>query len=327
MVLSGSPDHITRPVVGVYAAQPAALVPIIGELVPDSHVRVCAEWDGLGDIVADLDVLLAFKFGFRPFPRERILAAPRLRWVQLASAGADHLAPYDPERLVVTNASGIHGDIMSQYVIGMLLHVTWQTTRLVDQQRARRWQRYDVSSIRGRTMCIVGAGRVGSAIAARARVFGMNVIGVRRSGAPLDGFDRMYDPGGLAAALAESDVVVLTLPLTADTRHSIGMKELSALRPTAWLINVSRGGIVDEPALLDVLRRGAIAGAVLDVFAEEPLPEDSEFWSVPNVVVTPHISSEFAGWPGEVARLFCANLRRWIDREPLQNVVDPVSGY
>ena len=315
------------PVVGVYGRDPELLLSFIRDLIPQSHLRVCTEWNGLADIVDEVDVLLAFKFGVRPFPRDEILGATRLQWVQLGSAGADHMTPYDPGRLVVTNASGIHGDIMSQYVIGMLLHVLWQTGRLVDQQRGRRWQLYDVPSLLGRTMGIVGAGRVGTAIATRARVFGMRVIGVRRSGDALDGFDRMYAPDSVTAVLAESDVAVLTLPLTAETRNSIGARELGALKPSAYLINVSRGGIVQEPALIDLLRSGGLAGAILDVFAEEPLPDNSPFWSLPNVIVTPHISGELAGWRVELARLFCANLRRWIDHEPLLNIVNPVIGY
>jgi len=315
------------PVVGVYHGEPEPYLPLIREIIPASHLRVCTRWDRLAEILEDVDVLLAFKFGFRPFPRALILEAPRLRWVQLGSAGIDHLTPYDPERLVVTNASGIHGDIMAQYVLSMLVHVLWNVPRLIEQQRARHWQRYEVPSLSGRSMAIVGAGRVGAVIGRCARAFGMRVYGVRRSGAPVEGFNGTCGPEGLPALLSDADVVVLTLPLTPETRHSIGANELGRLKPTAWLINVSRGGIVNEAALIDLLRRRAIAGAVLDVFAAEPLPADSEFWTLPGVVVTPHISSELEGWPVELARLFCANVRRWISHEPLENVVDPVAGY
>jgi phosphoglycerate dehydrogenase-like enzyme len=315
------------PVVGIYHGSPDSFLPLVRELVPESRLRVCTRWDGLDDIAADVEVLLAFKFGFRPFPREQILAMPRLRWVQLGSAGIDHIAPFDPQRLVVTNASGIHGDVMSEYVIGLLVHLTWNVTRLIDQQRARHWERYEVPSLTGRTMGIVGAGRVGAAIAARARAFGMRTIGLRRSGEPLDGFERMYTPDSLPALLAESDVVVVALPLTAATRHSIGARELAALRPSAYFINVSRGGIVDEAALIELLERRRIAGAVLDVFDREPLPPESPLWSLPNVLITPHIAGELEGWPIELTRLFCVNLRRWMNDEPLRNVVNPAAGY
>lgn len=313
--------------VGVYHSTPESYLPLIREIVPESHLLLCTQWDGLSEILGKIDVLLAFKFGFRPFPRDLILQAPRLRWVQLASAGIDHITPFDPARLIVTNASGIHGGIMAQYVLGMLMHALWNVPRLLAQQRARCWQRYEVPSLAGRTMGVLGAGRVGGAIARAAQAFGMRTIGMRWSGLPADGFDRMHGPGELPDLLSASEVVVLTLPLTPHTRNLIGPQELSQLRPDAWLVNVSRGGIVDEDALTDVLGRQAIAGAILDVFADEPLSPDSEFWALPNTIVTPHISSELAGWPKELAHLFCINLRRWINNEPLQNVVDPAAGY
>ena len=131
----------------------------------------------------------------------------------------------------------------------------------------------------------------------------------------------------LEKVFAESDAVVLALPLTKETRHVIGARALRALRPSAFLMNVSRGGIVDEEALIELLRERRIAGAVLDVFEDEPLPPGSPFWTLPNVVVTPHISSELDGWQVELARIFCRNLRHWMNDEPLENVVDPAAGY
>jgi phosphoglycerate dehydrogenase-like enzyme len=316
-----------QPVVGIYHRSPDSYLALVREIVPDTRLRICTAPDALGEILPELDVLLAFKFGFQAFPREQIVAAPRLRWVQLASAGVDHLAPYDPRRLIVTNASGIHGGIMAEYVMGLLLHASWSVARLVDQQRARHWERYPVRSLAGRTMGVVGTGRVGAEIARRARAFGMRTLGARRSGSPLDGFDGMFGPDQLPALFAASDVVVLALPLTGDTHHAIGARELQAMRPSAYLVNVSRGGIVDEAALLEVLRDRRIAGAILDVFEQEPLPPSSPFWALPDVVVTPHISSELDGWQVELARIFCRNLRRWMNDEPLENVVDAASGY
>jgi phosphoglycerate dehydrogenase-like enzyme len=315
------------PVVGVYHSDPEPYLPLIREIVPDSHLRCCTSWDGLGQHIDAIDVLFAFKFGFRPFPRDLILGAPHLGWVQLASAGIDHITPFDPRRVIVTNASGIHGDVMSQYVIGALIHRLWDFSRLVRQQNARRWQRYEVPSLAGWTMGIVGAGRVGAAIAARARAFGMRTVGVRRSGSPVDGFDHVTGPDGLDDLLATSDVVVVTVPRTPRTLNLIDRDALARMKPHAYLVNVSRGGVVDETALADALERRAIGGAIVDVFTEEPLPPDSRFWALDNAFVTPHISSEFAEWPTAAARIFCANLRRWINAEPLSNVVDPAAGY
>jgi phosphoglycerate dehydrogenase-like enzyme len=320
-------DRTSLPVVGVYHHSPEPYLPLIREILPETNLRLCRRWDGIEDLLDDVDVLLAFKFGTRPFPREAVVAAPRLRWVQVSGAGVDHLLPFDSQKLVVTNASGIHGTIMAQYVIGTLVHLLWDFPRLLRQQRERHWERWEVPTLSGKTLGVIGAGHVGSTIGRVARELGMRVVGVRRSGRPVEGFERVYGPDGLLEVIKDSDVVVLSVPLTHETRHLVGRRELESLRGGSYLVNVSRGGIVDEAALIDVLERGGIAGAVLDVFQQEPLPPESGFWSLSRVLVTPHISSELAGWPTEVARIFCANLRRWLKGEPLENVVDPTTGY
>jgi phosphoglycerate dehydrogenase-like enzyme len=325
--LPPSPGEGRAPVVGVYDPAPEAYLPWLREIAGSGRLRVCARPDGLRDGAGDVEVLLAFKWPPGPFPREEILALPRLRWVQLASAGVDHMLPFDPARVTVTSASGLHGDAMAEYVIGTLVMMRWDFPRLLAQQAARRWETYEVPTLAGLTMGIVGAGHVGSRIGARARAFGMRVVGVRRSGRPADGFDEIWTPDRTSDLFRRADVVVLSLPLTPETRGIIGARELSRLKKHAWLVNVSRGGIVDETALAAVLRAGRIGGAILDVFEREPLPPENEFWTLPNVFVTPHISSEFAGWRSAVARLFAANLRRWVAGEPLANVVEPSRGY
>ena len=317
----------TFPIVGVYDRFPEPYLPMLRKTVPDSNLHLCTRWDRLDQIVDEIDVLLAFKLSGKPFPRETILSAPSIKWVQLASAGIDHITPFDQSKLVVTNASGIHGDIMSQYVVGALVYMLWDFPRLADQQRSRQWEPFTVPSLARRTMGIIGAGNVGSTIGRRAKAFGMRVIGTRRSGRPVKGFDRVYGPEGMLTVLAESDVVVLSLPLTSETKKLIGRSELNHMRPTAYLVNVSRGGIVDEAALLDLLENRSIAGAILDVFEQEPLPPENPFWSLPNVLVTPHTSSESENWAVAIVRLFRDNLRRWINHEPLRNVVDPTLGY
>ena len=322
------PSHESRgPIVAIYDAAPDSYLPLIGRVVRPDRLRICTDPGSLGRVAIDAEVLLAFKFPLRPFPREEVLALPQLKWVQLASAGSDHMLPFDPARLTVTSASGIHGDTMAEYVIASVLHMLWDFPRLLRQQRERRWSKYEVPTLAGLTMGIVGAGQVGSRIGLRARAFGMRVLAVRRSGAPVEGADEAFGPDELQRVLARSDVVVITLPLTSQTVGMIDEHALSWTKRGSWFVNVSRGGIVEEDALLDLLRRGHLAGAILDVFAEEPLPPQSPFWSLPNVLVTPHISSEFAGWPLAVARLFCDNLDRWARAAPLVNVVDPALGY
>jgi phosphoglycerate dehydrogenase-like enzyme len=313
--------------IGIYHAHPDSLLPAIRDAAPKAQLKICAEWDALANIIDEIDVLLAFKFGSNPFPKDLILSSRRLRWIQLASAGVDHMVPFSKPNLVVTNASGIHGNTMAQFVIGALVHRLWNFERLMYQQRNRVWQRYDVGTLTGKTMVIVGAGHIGTAIGRAARIFGMRIIGVRRSGRAIKNFDEMYRPERLTTALQQAHVVVISAPLTPETRNLIGDRELAVLRADTIFVNVSRGGIVDEDALLRVLKEGKVGGAILDVFQNEPLPDTSEFWSLENVLVTPHISSEAFGWEDAVTEIFCDNLIRWHTSEQLRNVVDPAAGY
>jgi phosphoglycerate dehydrogenase-like enzyme/bacterioferritin-associated ferredoxin len=315
------------PIIGIYHPSPDKLLAPIREAEPSADIRLCTERDALDGILEDVEILLAFKFGFYPFPREQILRAPKLRWVQLSSAGVDHMLPFDADRIVVTNGSGVHGDIISQFVFGALAQLMWDFPRLARQQAEHRWERYAVASLVGRTMGIVGIGSIGVSLVRHARAYGMRVIGTRRSGEPVDGVDRTYAPDAVGTVLEQSDVVVVAAPLTRDTRDLLGAAELRHMRPSAYLVSISRGGIVNEEALLEALGEGRMAGAVLDVFTEEPLPSTSPFWDIENVIVTPHISGELMDWPEAVAGLFVDNLKRYLASEPLRNVVDPGLGY
>jgi phosphoglycerate dehydrogenase-like enzyme len=204
--------------------------------------------------------------------------------------------------------------------------VTQRVPAYLDAQRRRRWMP-DILPKRlgGTTMAIVGLGDIGREIARTARAVGMRVIGVSRSGRKLPEAHRVYRVSALARVLGEADWVVVVVPLTADTQGLIGEAELAAMRASAWLINVARGAVVDETALVAALRTRRIAGAVLDVFATEPLPADHPLWNLDNVVVTPHISGPSI--PEEIAPVFGDNLRRFLAGRPLQNIVDRRRGY
>lgn len=319
--------ELSFPVVGLYHEAPDGILSIIREVVPKSRLRVCTTWDGLQEILPGLEVLLAFRFRGRPFPRDAILAAPGLRWLQLSSAGIDHMLPYDPAVLIVTNTSGLHADSIVPYVFTGLLHLMWDFPSLQREQREHSWRRRQLPLLRGRMIGVLGAGRIGRRVGVAARAFGMVPIGLRRSGLASEEFERMYGPDGLPELLERSDVLVVCLPLTPDTRGLLGAKALRHLRPSAYLVNVARGGIVDEGALLSLLSEHRLAGAVLDVFEREPLPPSSEFWDLPNVLITPHLAGEFEQWPSAVATFFCTNLRRWIAGAPLENIVDAAGGY
>ena len=323
----GLRDRAAFPVVGVYHDEPAEYLPLLEALIPAERLRVCTRWDGLHEILPELDALLAFRFRNRPFPRDAILAAPRLKWVQLSSAGVDHIVPFDSTALTVTNTSGLHADSVALYVLTAVTHLLWDMPRLRRQQLEHRWQRRSLPSLVGRTIGVIGAGHIGRRIGLAAKAVGMVPIGVRRGGRAVVGFERVLGPEGLEELLSRSDVVVVSLPLTAETRGLLDDRRLRALRRSAYLVNVSRGGIVDEAALHRVLQQGGIAGAVLDVFEREPLPHSSPLWDLPNVLITPHVAGEFERWPSAVAAFFCENLRRWTAGDPLVNVIESIKGY
>jgi phosphoglycerate dehydrogenase-like enzyme len=267
---------------------------------------------------------------------------PSLRWLQLRSAGVDHLAADPPwhKGLLVTNARGVYSIPIGEYVSGMVLRIQQPSAWAIDQA-AHRWpeERPLITVVRGKTAVIVGYGSIGREVARQLSALGMHIVAVKPrpemrddtsfrvpgTGDP-DGSipERIVGDDGLLEAVRGADVVVLTMPLTDASRGIIDAKVLAALPATAWLINVSRGPLVAEGALLAALREGRLAGAVLDVFGEEPLPPDSPWWDTPNVIVTPHASGVTLRFFDE---LVIENVRRYLAGEPLLNQVDPERGY
>jgi phosphoglycerate dehydrogenase-like enzyme len=276
---------------------------------------------------------------------DRILArAPRIAWVHSATAGVERvLTPTSRERgIVITNARGVFSRPIAEYVMLMILAVSRRLPQLLELQRERTWQPLEGAELRDVTVGIVGLGSIGRAVGALATAFGCRVIAVRRradagsapTAAELDEMplgeamlERVEGPDRLPELMAESDFVVLAAPLTADTEGMIGEAVLARAKPGSWLINVARGALIDERALLRALRDGVIGGAVLDAFVEEPLPPMSPFYDLPNVIVTPHTSWSSGRVLDRSVELFCENLRRFAAKEPLLNVVDPSAGY
>ncbi|MBI2461097.1 MAG: D-2-hydroxyacid dehydrogenase [Candidatus Rokubacteria bacterium] len=260
------------------------------------------------------------------FPGELLPRAKRLRWVQIMGAGVDRFltAPLPPG-VKLTRAPGVFGPWMAQYALGWLLWVTQRMEAVRQAQQARRWAPFNADRLHGRTLGILGAGSIGRAIARAARAFGMRVTGVTRSGRRVAGVDRVYGRGALRAFLREADWVVVVLPLTPETRGIIGEPELRAMKPSAWLVNIGRGALVEEAALIRALQERWIAGAILDVFPKEPLPPEHPLWALPNVVVTPHIAGPST--PEEIAPIFNANLRRYLADRRLLGLVDRRRGY
>jgi phosphoglycerate dehydrogenase-like enzyme len=256
--------------------------------------------------------------------------APRLRWIQSSSSGVGEWVRrlgLVESPVVVTNAAGIHALPLAEFVVFAMLYFAKRWPRMVDEQRAHHWQRCAIDTLDGKTLGIVGLGRVGQHIARMAKPFGLRVIGTRRSGTEIEPVDRVYPPGELTSVLRESDYLVLIVPLTAETHTLVGAAELREMKPTAVLINISRGTVVDEDALIDALHERRLAGAALDVVAHEPLSPESRLWDLPNVLITPHSMSTAYDENARLVDLFCENLRRYLAHEPLLNEFNKVRGY
>jgi phosphoglycerate dehydrogenase-like enzyme len=273
-------------------------------------------------VAPDTDVLYGWNI-----PPAILALATRARWLQAMSAGVEWaLVPELTARIVVTRVPGVFGPWMAEYVLGWALSVTQRMECYRQAQRQRRWiDEVLPDRLRGKTFAVVGLGDIGRVIARRVRALGARVVGVSRSGTPVPAVDRVWRLAGLARALREADFVVLTLPLTRATSGVMGRAAFKAMQPSAWLINVGRGRLVDEAALVDALVQRRIGGAVLDVFREEPLPRDHPLWSTPNTIVTPHIAGPST--PDEIAPVFNENLARFVAGRPLRHVVNRARGY
>jgi phosphoglycerate dehydrogenase-like enzyme len=238
-------------------------------------------------------------------PGELLARAKRLRWLQVMGAGVDRFLRADlPRHVIITRAPGIYGPWMAEYTLGWCL-----------------W----ADRLKGRTLGLIGAGDIGREVARVARGFGMEVLGIRRSGRPARHVDRVYPVGKISRVIEAADFVLCVLPLTPQTRGLIGERELRAMKPTTWLVNIGRGPVISQPALIRALQEKWIAGAILDVFETEPLPAEHPLWEMPNTVVTPHISGP--NNPADIAPIFNANLRRYLAGAPLRHVVDRRRGY
>ena len=263
---------------------------------------------------------------------EVVTTLTRLRWVHATSAGAGEqvrkagLPAEALERVTVTTSSGVHAVPLAEFAILGLLAVAKELPRFVEDQRARAWPevRRPLRELDGQTLFLVGLGDIGLETARLGKAFGMRTVGFRRTeGPPPEHVDEVHGPRRLAELAGRADAMVVSLPLTDQTAGLIDRATIEALPPSCIFVNVGRGGVVDEPSLIEVLRDRCIAGAVLDVFATEPLPADSPLWTLDNVVVTPHAVALSARENERITELFVANLRRYLDGRPLRNVVEP----
>jgi len=285
------------------------------------RLRVASTPEGALPYVEEMDILYSWAFPTSLLPR-----AHRLRWVQVMGAGVNGFldTPFPP-RVALTRAAGVFGPWMAEYTLGWLLWSTQRMETFRAAQRLHQWEPANPLLLRGRTLGLVGLGSIGRVIARAARGFSMQVIGLTRTGRSVAEADRVYRRAAFHEFLAACDYVVLVAPLTPETRGMLGETELHAMRADAWLVNIGRGALVQEDALLRALQERWIAGAILDVFAEEPLPPEHPFWGMANLVVTPHISGPSD--PGEIAPIFNENLRRFLEDKALKGRVYVPRGY
>ena len=272
----------------------------------------------------DPEVVFSIKHPGFPGPAHApIPAHPSVRWIQVGGSGFDHLAPWDTARVQVTHGAGVLAPYLAETVTGAMLALGCGFPNYAEQQRERRWRPVPFIPLRGRTLLVVGFGRVGGCVARNARALGMRVLGVRGRPAPHPEADEMHGPDALEALLPRADFVSLHVRLNPATRGLFSREAIAAMKPGACLVNTSRGAVVDETALVDALRSGHVGGACLDVFETEPLPAESPLWSMRNVLITPHASDNVVGWPRRFAALFADNLDRWRAGEPLLNRASP----
>ena len=307
----------------VYLREPSELYK---QRLKDSDLvryRFCTSESEARQIIEQVDVIL----GSIHFPTRLLRHASRLKWVQVTGAGVDaFLAANDfPQHVVLTRADLSFGNQIAEYVIGHLLAITQRLRDVHHLQQAKTWKPLEVEFLKGKTMGIAGTGSIGRAVAARASGMAMRTIGLATTSRGIPGFAAVYGPEDLPIFLSQLDVLVVCLPLTAATKGMLGAEQLALLKESALLVNVARGAVFDESALVDALRRRLVQAAVLDVFDHEPLPVSSPLWTLDNVTITSHHAG--LNIPDDMVDFFLENFRRFRSGAPLDGVVDPRQGY
>lgn len=319
---------LTIVVIGNPAARHMAL---LGQLPGAPRVVISESMDALQQAAPEARVVLLASYSAEPL-RKLWPQFSQLQWVHSLWAGLE--ATLFPELaespIVLTNGRGVFARSLGEFALAGMLHFAKNLSRMKAQQADRRWEPFDIEELHGRTLGIVGYGGIGRAAAERARAFGMTILALRRhpekcADDPL--VDQAYAPEQLHTLLAASDYILAAAPLTPETRGLLGKTAFAAMKPSAVLINLGRGPVVDEEQLVRALREHRIRGAVLDVFDTEPLPASHPLWSLDNVLLSPHTADHTGTWLQEAMQVFLENYRRFTASEPLLNVSDKRLGY
>lgn len=248
---------------------------------------------------------------------------PTVRWFHVAGSGYEYIVPWEHERVTVTNGLGVLAPFLAETTLTAMLMLNGNFLHYGRQQRDHVWQQIYFTPLQGQTLLIVGLGKIGSLVAAKAKALGMRVVATRRSPAPDPSVDEVHGDAALGDLIGQADFVSLHVRLSDQTRGMINGEMLAAMKPGSFLINTSRGPVVDEEALSKSLQNGHLGGAYLDVFEKEPLSPDSPLWDMPNVIMTPHAADNVQDWPVRLAGFFMDNLERWNAGEDMLNVVQP----
>ncbi|MCY4315697.1 MAG: D-2-hydroxyacid dehydrogenase [Roseovarius sp.] len=318
------------PIVLLHTDAPDEAFEVLSQNHGGLRIHVCENYEDIPQVLRNTraEVVYSVRFAGTPaFPREAILNAPSVKWISVGGSGTDHLAPWDISKTVVTNSAGTGSDMMAQYALGAMLNFSLDFPGFRAAQKRREWLIGKVEPIDGKTVLILGLGGTGKAVAKRCKAQGLSTIGVRARPCPAVNVDEVHGTDALPGLWGKADFIVVCVPLLDGTRGLVGAEAFAEMKKGAVLIDVSRGGVVDESALLHALNSRKIRGAAIDVFTSEPLPPDHPLWGCENAILTPHCSSVHDGWYRESAEMFSANLMRYRKGEELENIVDPSRGY
>ncbi|WP_120499513.1 D-2-hydroxyacid dehydrogenase [Roseovarius sp. EL26] len=318
------------PIVILHTDNPEPAHAILHRQHGDLEIHCCASYEGLPNLVekTQAEVIFSARFNGTPtFPRQALIDASSVKWISVGGSGVDHLIPWNPEIQTITNAAGVAADMMAQYALGGMLHFSLGLPGFQAAQARREWVSGKVEPIDGKSVLIIGLGKTGQAVAARCKAMDMHTIGVRAHPKATPNVDRVCGMDDLPNLWGQADFIVTCVPLLDSTRGIVGPDAFAIMKDTAVIVDVSRGGVIDEGSLIDALDQDRIKGAALDVFMAEPLPSDHKLWGLDNVIITPHCSSVYDGWDLKSVEMFSENLMRYRKGEDLTNIVNPKRGY
>jgi len=293
---------------------------ILSKRLPQLEICSASQQEEAVDFIEEAEIILAWKI-----PDELLKKAKNLKWFASLGAGTEHLVknPHIPGSIPFTKVT-VYGEMMAEYVFAYLLYFCRDLSKYFLDQRQKIWEQRRPERLRGKVLGILGLGSVGKEIAKRGKQFGMNIIGLKRIPEPVENVDQVFGPKDLEKMIPLVDYLIVALPITPETNHFIGERELSLLKEGTILINIGRGKTIDEKALIKILKTKRMK-AVLDVFEEEPLAPESELWNLENVIITPHVSG--INLPGEICEEFVGNYERWVKGQTLTGLVERNKGY